>query len=109
LAHQPIAVKWNPTALAALRRIGSRTVQQKIIAKVDDLAASGDPKGLGKPLQDELRGMFRISFGRYRIIYQIKSNGQIITVIVVMVGIRKHGDKIDVYELATKLQRQGKL
>ena len=108
MAHQPAAVKWNPTALAALRRIGSRTVQQKIIAKVEDLAATNDPRQLGKPLQDELRGLYRISFGRYRILYQVDSTGRV-TVVVVMVGIRKEGDKTDVYEIARRLQRTGRL
>jgi mRNA interferase RelE/StbE len=67
-----------------------------------------DPTQLGKPLVDELQGIFRISFGRYRILYRVESNGQI-TVVVVMVGIRKQGDKIDVYELARRLKRHGKL
>jgi mRNA-degrading endonuclease RelE of RelBE toxin-antitoxin system len=91
-----------------LRKIGSATVRQKIVAKVSDLATADDPTQLGKPLVDELQGLYRLSFGRYRILYQIESNGQI-TIVVVMVGIRKHGDKIDVYELATRLKRQGKL
>jgi len=63
---------------------------------------------LGKPLVDELHGLFRISFGRYRILYTVESNGQI-TIVVVIVGIQKQGDKIDVYEMARKLHRQGKL
>ncbi|HEX3356232.1 MAG TPA: type II toxin-antitoxin system RelE/ParE family toxin [Tepidisphaeraceae bacterium] len=91
-----------------MRKIGSATVRQKIVAKVSDLATADDPTQLGKPLVDELQGLYRLSFGRYRILYQIESNGQI-TIVVVMVGIRKHGDKIDVYELATRLKRQGKL
>ncbi len=44
---------------------------------------------------------------RYRILYQIKE--QQVLVIVVAVGLRKEGDKKDVYELATKMARLGLL
>ncbi len=108
LAHHLPVVQWTESALAALRRIGSRTIRRKIAEKVDALAATGDPRQLGKPLQDELQGLFRLSFGRYRIVYRVDHVGQV-SVVVVMVGIRKQGDKIDVYEVARRLRRQRQL
>ena len=108
MARQVAIVQWTASALAALRRVGSQTIRRKIVEKVDALAATPDPRQLGKPLQDELQGLFRLSFGRYRIIYRVDHSGQVV-IVVVMVGIRKQGDKIDVYELARRLQRQRKL
>ena|SRR5438067_12498373 len=105
----PVAVEWADPALDALRRIGSRTTQEKIIAKAGELAHHSDPAQLGKPLQDELRGYHRLSYGRYRIIYRVRSSGASMGRIVqiVYVGIRKAGDKRDVYEQAEKLRRRG--
>ena len=116
MSKLPVTIEWSQAAAAALRNVGSRTVQQKIAQKVLDVAASPDPEQLGKPLQDELRGLFRISFGRCRILYHVRRemtrDGREITrmiVRVVLLSIRKHGDKIDVYELARRLKRQGRL
>jgi mRNA interferase RelE/StbE len=44
---------------------------------------------------------------RYRIIYKVEATKVIVT--VVTVGIRKDGDKADVYALAKKLARLGLL
>src|SRR5450432_1232975 len=114
MPKQHVEVEWTENARKSLREIGSRTIQQKIATKITDLAGSGEPELLGKPLVDEFHGLFRISFGRYRIIYRVirdKRNPQMFRIVVrvLLTGIRKHGDKIDIYELARKLQRQGKL
>jgi mRNA-degrading endonuclease RelE of RelBE toxin-antitoxin system len=109
-----VEIEWTENAKKSLREIGSRTIQQKIAQKVADLAESGEPERLGKPLVDQLHGLYRISFGRYRIIYRVIRDGRNpqafhIIIRVLLTGIRKHGDKIDIYEVAQRLQRQGKL
>ncbi|HEY6405869.1 MAG TPA: type II toxin-antitoxin system RelE/ParE family toxin, partial [Ktedonobacteraceae bacterium] len=68
-----------------------------------------EPELQGKPLIDGLASYrsVRAVGQRYRIIYRV--DGEQVTVLVVTVGIRKDGDKKDVYQLAKKLIRLGLL
>ncbi|MCA1726079.1 MAG: type II toxin-antitoxin system RelE/ParE family toxin [Thermomicrobia bacterium] len=68
-----------------------------------------DPERCGKPLFEELAGYYAIhAVGqRYRIIYQLEHHAVIVH--VVALGIRKQGDKNDIYTLAQRLFRQGLL
>jgi mRNA interferase RelE/StbE len=68
-----------------------------------------EPELQGKPLIDELVDYrsVRAVGQRYRIIYKV--DGEQVTVLVVTLGIRKDGDKKDVYNLAKKLIRLGLL
>lgn len=68
-----------------------------------------EPDKRGKPLRDELAGLHSVrAVGqRYRIIYKLKKE-QLIVVVLVL-GIRKEGDKKDIYALAKKLMRSGLL
>jgi mRNA-degrading endonuclease RelE of RelBE toxin-antitoxin system len=109
-----VAVEWTQSAADALREIGSRTIQQKIVQKIEDLAASGEPERLGKPLVDELQGLHRLSFGRYRIVYRVVGDSRdprMIRIIirVILVGIRKQGDKHDIYVRLHRMLRRGEL
>lgn len=82
-------------------------VRKTIAARIDDLRQ--EPERRGKPLTDELAGYYAVcAVGqRYRIIYQLHQ--QTVIVHVVALGIRKHGDKNDIYTLAQRLFRQGLL
>ena len=81
------------------------TARSQIIRKIEQL--KDDPALLGKllvgPLQ-EFRSD-RAAGQRYRIIYRIEETQ--VVVIVVAVGIRKAGDKKDIYELMKKLVKTG--
>jgi mRNA interferase RelE/StbE len=80
-------------------------VREGISRRIDALA--NDPNLQGKALSDELMGYrsIRAVAQRYHILYKLEAE-QII-VVVVALGIRKEGDKKDVYELAKKLARLG--
>ena len=84
--------------------------QKQLSAKIDDLETN--PR-LGKSLRDDLAGYFSIgAAGRYRVIYHLnekKNKTTSVTVTVVVIGIRKEGDKNDAYVLAKKLKAQGRL
>jgi len=86
-------------ALKALKKIKNRGILLQIAEKIDSLAV--DTEKQGKPLLGELKGLWsaRAVRQRYRIIYRISKN----KVIVLLVGIRKGGEKKDIYELASKL------
>ena len=95
----------TPTALRLLARIQDRRIQSTIRDRIDGLAH--DPEQQGKPLGAELAGLrsIRVAGQRYRILYCVERRQ--VLVIVVAVGLRKEGDKKDVYALAKKLLRLG--
>lgn len=98
-------MKWRvvltPTALEMLKKIRDRRVLEGIRDKIDTLA--NDPEKQGKPLGGQLTGLrsVRAVGQRYRIIYKIERNK--IIVYVIAIGLRKEGDRADIYELAKKL------
>ena len=100
-------VEIQPAALGMIARIGDRRVQRKIFDRVEALAQ--DPELQGKPLGDELTGYrsIRLVGQRYRAIYRVERG--LVIVVVVAVGLRKEGDKKDVYTLAKRLIRLGLL
>jgi mRNA interferase RelE/StbE len=86
-----------------IQAIQDRRLRAKVIETIDGLAE--DPEKKGKALIAELEGYrsVRAAGQRYRIIYQIDKEK--IIVLVVAAGIRKEGDRKDIYELAKKLIR----
>ncbi len=100
-------IKLTLPALKQLAAIKDPRVRESIGRRIN--ALENDPKRQGKPLSDELTGYYSIrAVGqRYRILYKLEEE-QVI-VMVVALGIRKQGDKKDVYELAKRLARLGLL
>ena len=104
-------MKWQiiilPIAEKLLAEISDRRVRESIARRIDRLEYEPDKQG--KPMRDELIGFHSIrAVGqRYRIIYKV--DGETVTVLVVALGIRKEGDKKDVYELVKRLMRLGLL
>jgi mRNA interferase RelE/StbE len=94
-------------ALKQPAAIKDTRVREGISRRIDALA--NDPNLQGKALSDELMGYrsIRAVAQRYRILY--KPEKEQVIVVVVALGIRKAGDKKDVYELAKKLARLGLL
>ena len=76
-----------------------------IARRIDELMI--EPSQRGRPLGGTLKGYrsLRAAGQRYRIIYQVED--QIVTVLVVAIGIRREGDKRDIYELTQRLLRLG--
>lgn len=92
-------VFWTPLAKESLARIGDKGKQKTIFKRGNALAV--DPEKLGEPMHSQFAGLRKLRLGRYRIIYRIrKSNVEIL-----LVGLRKKGDRDDIYELAEKLLR----
>lgn len=96
-----------PIAEKQLAQIGDRRVRESIGKRINNLEY--EPELQGKPLIDELAvyRSVRAVGQRYRIIYKVE--GEKVIVIIVTLGIRKDGDKKDVYNLAKKLIRLGLL
>jgi mRNA interferase RelE/StbE len=100
-------IKLTLPALKQLAAIKDTRVKESISRRIN--ALENDPERQGKPLSDELTGYrsIRAVGQRYRILYKLEAE-QVI-VVVVALGMRKQGDKKDVYELAKKLARLGLL
>jgi mRNA interferase RelE/StbE len=90
-----------------LQAIRSRDIREAISKRIDALAT--DPDKQGKPLFGALRGLrsIRVYHERYRVLYRVERGEVIVT--VVAAGIRKEGDRQDIYALAQKLLRSGLL
>jgi mRNA interferase RelE/StbE len=83
--------------------VQDRRVRAKIIETINGLAS--EPEKKGKRLVAELDGYHsvRVVGQRYRIIYRVDNEKGI--VLVIAAGIRREGDRKDVYALAKKLIR----
>lgn len=86
-----------------LEAVSDRRVREQIVGRAEKLA--DEPEKQGKALLGELADLrsLRASGQRYRILYRVE-RGRVL-VLVIAVGIRKEGDRRDVYELARKLFR----
>lgn len=103
----PWRITITATARAHLQAVSDPRIRAAIVRRIDDL--KHDPEKQGKPLHGDLRGYYsvRAASQRYRIIYQIDRGAVIVC--VVALGIRKEGDKGDIYTLAQRLFNKGLL
>ena len=99
------AIRITPTALEMIKGVTDRRVRELIQKRIDQL--SRDPDKQGKELLGELRGYrsVRAAGQRYRILYRVEA--ATVIVLVVAAGMRKEGDKKDIYTLARKMIRLG--
>lgn len=98
-------IELTELALDMLKNIKDLRIRKKVVETIDSLEYDPDKKG--KPMIDDLIGFKSIrSVGqRYKVLYKIDQDK--IIVFVVALGIRKDGDKKDIYSLAKKLIKQG--
>lgn len=96
-----------PVAEKQLAAIKDTGIRESIGKRIDGLR--NEPDKQGKPMIGDLEGYrsLRAVGQRYRILYKIAA--ETVVVSIVTLGIRKEGDKADVYELAKKLLRLGLL
>ncbi len=94
------------TCLTLIERISDKKIQRTILKRIERLAEEPDKQG--KILVKELSGFRSIhAAGRYRIIYKVDKNTVIIYILAA--GIRKQGDKKDIYQITKKLLKAGLL
>lgn len=99
-------IKLTPIAAENIRKCNPR-IRDQLIRKIEILKK--EPIISGKPLQGPLKGLrvIRAVGQRYRIIYRVLKNE--IVVVILAVGIRKEGDKRDIYKLMKKYIKTGLL
>ena len=92
------------TCLRLIEKIPDKKIQRSILDRIQKL--SDEPENQGKKLVKDLAGFRSVhAVGRYRIIYKIEKRTVIIYVLAA--GIRKKGDKKDIYKIAKKLLDAG--
>jgi mRNA interferase RelE/StbE len=101
--------RWEVRVLSLAKKqmgeIKDRRIQERLAIALRRLEYAPDQQG--KQLADELveyRGIRAVS-QRYRIIYHLRDDVNI--VFIVGIGIRKDGDKKDIYTQIKRLLRQG--
>jgi mRNA interferase RelE/StbE len=99
-------IKLTLIAVENIKRLDIHSRNQ-ILNKIESLKE--EPLLLGKPLKGSLKDFrsIRAAGQRYRIIYKVQKTE--IIVIILAVGIRKEGDKKDIYELMKKYIKTGLL
>lgn len=94
------------TCLSLIKKLSDKKIQRTILDRIEQL--SEEPDKQGKYLVQDLYGFRSVhAAGRYRIIYKIDK--QTVIVYVLAAGIRKEGDKKDIYKIAKKLLNAGLL
>lgn len=94
------------TCLRLIEKIPDKKIQRTILDRIEQL--SDEPDKQGKKLVKDLSGFLSVqTAGRYRIIYEIDK--RTVIVYILAAGIRKEGDKKDIYEIAKKLLDAGLL
>ncbi len=98
-------INFTESALDTLRNVSDRRIQRVILELAQALSEEPDRKGA--PLRDELSGYrsIRAAGQRYRIIYRVDKNLR--SVIIIAMGLRREGDRQDIYALAQRLVRLG--
>ena len=72
---------WHKGALDDLKQL-DKPVRRRIFEKVETYLAQ-DPASIGKPLKENLAGMFRYRYGHYRVIYVLDLTEQTMTILEV--------------------------
>jgi len=94
------------TCLSLIKKLSDKKIQRTILDRIDQL--SEEPDKQGKYLVQDLSGFRSVhAAGRYRIIYKIDK--KTVIVYVLAAGIRKEGDKKDIYRIVKRLLNAGLL
>lgn len=100
-------VEITSNALEQLKNITDKRVRDNLFERIEEL--SNDPENQGKQLRNELSGLrcVRAIGQRYRIVFRVERER--VVVFVIAVALRKKGDRSDIYQIAAKLMRSGKI
>ena len=101
-ASEVYEVRWEESALKLLQKIKDNRAQEALLGAGESL---GNNPERGKSLGAELDGYKSLRTGpkgRFRVVYRIREQ----EVRIAAVGIRKKGDRRDIYALTKKLLAQ---
>lgn len=109
MPEEPVlwGIGLTPDAQSMFEAIQDKRVRSIISSRITELTTN--PEQQGKPLRGELAlcRSVRAVGQRYRIVYKIEHAK--VLVLVIALGLRKAGDKKDIYTLTQRLVRLGLL
>ena len=73
------SIEFTPAAQRALLAFGM-PVRRRLASKIDGLAENPRPPGV-KALVGELKGLYRLRVGDYRVLYQVKDKALVVLVV----------------------------
>jgi mRNA interferase RelE/StbE len=79
-------VLWDKKALDNIKRL-DQGIRRELFKKIVDYLAK-DPVNLGKPLKENMSGLYRYRMGNYRVIYSVDVKAHILKILGV--GHRKN-------------------
>lgn len=79
-------IKYTENAAKTMRKM-EKNAAKRILAKIEDLAVSPYEMASVTALSGDLKGLYRLRVGDYRVIYQIKDAE--LTILVLEMGDRK--------------------
>ncbi len=95
-------IRFTTSAHEMFDALGDKRTKRIIRDRIAELA--DEPEKRGQWLAGPLKGYRSIRVaGRYRVIYRIEE--EVVTVVIIAVGLRKGGDKTDIYAWAQRLVR----
>ena len=97
-------IKLTPLALEMLAEVNEQRHREGLTNRIEKLKS--EPEKQGKPLGDILKGYrsVRAVGERYRIIYKVDRN--LVVVLVVGVGLRRQGNRSDIYATIERLLQE---
>jgi mRNA interferase RelE/StbE len=92
-------VRFAKAARKDVASISDKQIRADIVERANRL--NENPEGQGKPLRKGLTGLYRVkAHNRWVIMYEVQKSQGVVNVVVV--GIRKAGDKNDAYSIAER-------
>ena len=97
-------IQLTPLALEMLAEVNDQRHREGLTNRIEKLKS--EPEKQGKPLGDILKGYrsVRAVGQRYRIIYKVDRN--LVVVLVVGVGLRRQGNRSDIYATIERLLQE---
>lgn len=115
MKERRVIIQWTETAKNCLAKL-PLSIRRGLLEKARALRECDDPRRAHQRLQGPLQGYYRLTYSRYRAMYSVDeeeiANGDIIVYVkvrFVAAGIRKEGDKKDVYNFALRMLKLGAL
>lgn len=97
-------IELTPLALEMLAEVNDQRHREGLTNRIEKLKS--EPEKQGKPLGDILKGYrsVRAVGQRYRIIYKVDRN--LVVVLVVGIGLRRQGNRSDIYATIERLLQE---
>lgn len=112
-ARKHLTIQWTQTARETLDKL-PRKLRAQIVSGVESLRDCSEPPDLTRPLVGPLRGYYRVTVGKHRIVYSCEretlSSGNVLSHIrihFIITGMYEEDAREEVYQFALRLLRLG--